>query len=539
MWRRTDFLERTSRILTLTALAIAIVAAIAAPLLAISWSHQPFPGFLMEETLVVNEMGGSNWPGRARGIDYPQRLTRLGGRPVTTEAEYDAVASSLSVGQAVSIFTLSPDGRSRLFPAVQLITFPVADLIRLFWVPYLVGLAYAAIGLWIYQVKGMSRPGRALAFFCFAASLSCTLFFDAASSHVVSALWLAALALLGGTLISLGLRFPVESQPVAQRPWLLAVPYGVSIFLAGWGFVALHAADPWAYIPNRYAVYLFTVIAAVFFLAMMVLRARRIESPTVRRQARIVLLGSVLAFAPIAIWFLGTISGPWFTLDVALFLPPLIIFPISVAIAIFRYRLLEVDNLVNRAVLYGAVTAILAGVISVSISLTQRFFLNVTGEKSDIAVIITTLIVVSAFEPIKTRVRAFVDKHLKEAPDKTEELQKFGAEVRSFVEVTEPYQIVWRLLEAAARGLQAQSGVLSLISNGELQPLCTVGRWNGEAWMAVPLEWAGERYGVLALGPRQDGTRYTRRECEVLEQVAHQVAGAVYVSWTFHRSENP
>lgn len=534
MWRRTDFLERTSRVMTLTAMAFAIVALIVTPLLAIAWSHQPFPGFLMEETLVVNEMGGEGWTGRAAGIDYPQRLTRLGGHPVTTEAEVDAVLSSLSVGQAVSIFTLSPEGKTRLFPAVRLFTFPVVDLIRLFWVPYLVGLAYAAIGIWIYQLKGMSRPGRALAFFCFATSLSCTLFFDAASSHVVSALWLAALALLGGTLISLGLRFPVEWPPVVQRPWLLAVPYGVSMALAAWGFVALHAANPWAYIPNRYAVYLFTVVAAVFFLTIMVLRARRIESATVRRQARIVLLGSILAFAPIGIWFLGTISGPWFTLDVALFLPPLIIFPFSVAIAIFRYRLLEVDDLVNRAVLYGVVTAILAGVISVSISLTQRFFLNVTGEKSDIAVIITTLIVVSAFEPIKGRVRAFVDKRLKEAPDTTEELQEFGTNVRSYIEISDPDQIVWRLLEEAAHSLQAQSGVLSLVTDGELQPICTVGRWSGEAWMAVPLEWAGERYGVLALGPRQDGTQYTRRECDVLEQVARQVAGAVYVSRAFH-----
>ena len=63
-----------------------------------------------------------------------------------------------------------------------------------------------------------------------------------------------------------------------------------------------------------------------------------------------------------------------------------------------------------------------------------------------------------------------------------------------------------------------------------MQRAYTYGRWQGEAWMTVPLEWQGERYGLLSLGPRQTHEPYTRQECQVLQQVANQVAGAVHLA---------
>ena len=68
-------------------------------------------------------------------------------------------------------------------------------------------------------------------------------------------------------------------------------------------------------------------------------------------------------------------------------------------------------------------TAILAGAISVTMGLLQKFFLATTGEDSNLAAVITTLIVVSTFEPIKAWVRGLVDRTLKEPPDTTKDLR--------------------------------------------------------------------------------------------------------------------
>jgi hypothetical protein len=401
-------------------------------------------------------------------------------------------------------------------------------MVRLFWLPFAAGLAYLAIGVWVYRVGGRTRPGRALAFFCFNVSIACSLLFDISTTHAATAFWTVAAAQLGGALLSLAMRFPEEWRAVERQPWLLGVPYALSIILAVWGVWALNAADPWAYIPAWGAAYRYAALGALVFIVVMLYRATTSRSAMTRRQARIVLMGSAFAFMPIIVWFLAPLFGVSLSFSTTIFLPTLVIFPLSVAIAIFRYRLLEVDTLVNRTVFYGTLTAILAGIASGSITLLQKTFVAFTGEKSDIAFVVATLILVSAFEPIKARMRLLVDRRFKEPSDTTHDLRAFGHDVHCFLEMSDPGQIAHRLLEEAARGLQAQSGAVSLRADGQLRTIHTLGRWQGEAWMSVPLTWGEQRYGLLLLGPRSSGEPYSRQEGELLAQVAIDVSQAIH-----------
>ena len=61
---KRDILERMSWWLTLAACLTALLACVVAPLLAISWSKRPFPGFMVEPTLVVNSSNGEGWSGQ-------------------------------------------------------------------------------------------------------------------------------------------------------------------------------------------------------------------------------------------------------------------------------------------------------------------------------------------------------------------------------------------------------------------------------------------------------------------------------------------
>ena len=529
----SDSLERLSRLLTLFASLMALLACVIAPVLAISWSKRPFPGFMVESTLVVNDTGGEGWTGRLAGLDFGQHVVRVGGQVVTTPAEFDAALANFALHDRISVFTRLPDGTERLHPAVPLVSFLRQDMARLFWLPFAAGLAYLAIGVWVYRVGGRTRPGRALAFFCFNVSIACSLLFDSSTTHFGTVVWAVAVAQLGGGLISLALRFPQEWQAVTRRPWLLGVPYGISIFLAGWGLWAIsNTADPWAYISAWGAAYRYAALGVLVFVALMLYHALTGESPVIRRQARIVLMGGALAFMPIAIWFLAPLFGVSPSFSTTMFLPTLVVFPIAVAIAIFRYRLLEVDTIVNRTVFYGTLTAILAGIASGSITLLQKTFVAFTGEKSDVAFVIATLILVSAFEPIKARMRMLVDRRFKEQPDHTSELRAFGHDVGCFLEMGDPQQITRRLLEEAVRGLRAQSGAVSLRIAGQLRTIHTVGRWQGEARMAVPLEWDGQRFGLVLLGPRMGAEPYTLQEGELLARVAGPVARAIGRAWS-------
>jgi hypothetical protein len=225
------------------------------------------------------------------------------------------------------------------------------------------------------------------------------------------------------------------------------------------------------------------------FLSVTLYRAITGRSAVVRRQARVVLLGGLLAFVPIAAWFAATAFGVRFPLDAPMLLPALILFPLSTAIAVFRYRLLEVDHVVNRAILYGTLMAVLAGLYSISVMICQRLFVAVTGETSDAAIVVTTLIVASAFTPVKDRLARFLSTRIRDTPDSTLALQSFSREVNAYLEMSDAALLARRFLAEAAAALRAESGAVSLVVDGRLQSAGTTGRWKGEAWIVLPLEW--------------------------------------------------
>jgi hypothetical protein len=87
--------------------------------------------------------------------------------------------------------------------------------------------------------------------------------------------------------------------------------------------------------------------------------------------------------------------------------------PIAAAIAITRYRLYNIDNLINRALVYIPLTGILGGLYAAGVALFQRIFVTVTGDKSDAAIVLATLVLASLFTPIKNSLQTFVDKRYK------------------------------------------------------------------------------------------------------------------------------
>ncbi len=530
MARNGDVLERISRLVTLIAFGLATLGVIMGPMLALSWANRPFPGFLMNHTLVATDQDGVGWSGRAAGVELGQLVTRFGGSAVGSDQQYQAILSRLAVGDSVAISTQLREGGEKFFPTVRLIDFPVRDLFRLFWMPYLMGLAYLSIGVWIYRARGSTRPGRALAFFCFATATTMSLYFDMFSTHVGTPVWSVAIASLGGSLLSLAMRFPQEARLVRRFPAILAVPYLISLGLGAWAAILLYdQSQPWQYLDVRDVCYRYTGISGLLFLGTMLYRAFRSEEPVVRRQARIVLLGSAISFSPLLIWLTTPLIGIRLHFEPALYMPSLVIFPFSVAIAIFRYRLLQMDAIFNRTILWGTMTAVLAGVVSVSITILQKIFESFTGERSDVAVVLTSLILVSVFTPIKTRLQTLLDRTLRDSPDHIRALRDFGGAINSYVQMSDAQLMTRKLLDEAATGMSAKSGAINMMNNGRLETVYTYGDWRGEAWVASPLEYGGQRFGLLLLGPRQESRPYTREEFATLQETVDAVAHALAV----------
>lgn len=93
--------------------------------------------------------------------------------------------------------------------------------------------------------------------------------------------------------------------------------------------------------------------------------------------------------------------------------------PVAIAIGIMRYRLYEIDTLVNRTLVYLPLVGILGGLYAAGVTLLQRLFLSFTGDTSDAAVVLTTLIVAGTFTPVRKSLEAAVDRVFKPGRDGT------------------------------------------------------------------------------------------------------------------------
>ena len=105
--------------------------------------------------------------------------------------------------------------------------------------------------------------------------------------------------------------------------------------------------------------------------------------------------------------------------------------PISIGIAILRYRLYEIDTLINRTLVYGSLTVTLVALYFGGIVVLQRVFVGLTGEKSTLAVVASTLVIAALFNPMRRRIQSFIDRRFYRSKyDARKTLEAFSAKLR-------------------------------------------------------------------------------------------------------------
>jgi hypothetical protein len=328
----------------------------------------------------------------------------------------------------------------------------------LFQVSYLVGVEYATYAL-------VTRPG--------------VLPLGTLVSWLTAWIWAPGLGLI---LVFLPLLFP-NGRPPSRRWWLVAWLGGLSIGLIavsvlllvwlqeeggtadappGWLLVLLQAGSP------------LMLLAGLLALISLYLRFRR-ASGDERQQIKWFASAAALTLIWIT-WILlakqrlivqdGVLEGI-VALSVLVVVPFSI--PVATAIAIFRYRLYDIDRIVNRAIVYAALTislafAYLGGVISL-----QYAFHIITGGESQVAVVASTLAIAALFDPLRRRIQTFVDRRFyRRKYDAQKTLAAFSARLRDETD------------------LDALSGELVAVIRGTMQPTSVAlwlrpqdGAWNG------------------------------------------------------------
>ncbi len=278
----------------------------------------------------------------------------------------------------------------------------------------------------------LARPGSSLPGAVYIASISQSL------------IGLPALALAATLLILLFPDGRVSDRSFWFVPW---VAVGGSVALALWMATEPVSFERYPSISNAFrvggvpgnALWMLgnagaVVLFIIFAVTVLSLFVRRANAGVEQRQqikwfayAATAVLVCVI-FSPLIAWELPLWAG--FLVGVV----GLSGIPVAVGIAILRYRLYDIDVIINRTLVYGALTTLLAAVYFGGVTATQAIYRTLTGQEQQpqLAIVISTLVIAALFMPLRRRIQSFIDRRFyRRKYDARKTLEAFSAKLRN------------------------------------------------------------------------------------------------------------
>jgi hypothetical protein len=228
--------------------------------------------------------------------------------------------------------------------------------------------------------------------------------------------------------------FPSGSPP--SRWWwaFLAVVWGSGVLEY---FKAFPTSPGFAFLPERLDALagptnvVFQFCLGVQFLAL--LASWRRSGPVERLQLKWVVYGVTLAAATAL-----AVEVVFANLVPVLYLPgtfvlslAVVLIPAGMGVAMLRYRLYDIDLVINRTIVYGALTASLVLLYVGGVVGLQYVFRLVAGGGSQLAVVASTLLIAALFNPLRRRIQAFIDRRFyRRKYDARKTLEAFGGTLR-------------------------------------------------------------------------------------------------------------
>ncbi len=460
---------------------------------------------------------------------------------VNALADLSQPAPQTTFGQAI-IYTILRDGKKLDIP-ITLSQYPLGAIWAKDWGAIFVAIALQLTMGYVFFKRPDEPIARAM-FLAAAAMVSATTWsIGLTIPDVVGKVgfWLYAVSSTGmyalvwvGALHSI-LLFPTPWTPLTRRRWIVPALY-IAPYLA-FALVTLLIPAPNALVAQQHLGQTIGFVQTVYGLAAIVaaLRSFRAAHDAVSR-AQVKWVGTGFVFAFFCAFTLGMLP------EIVLGYPLIswsilaltgLIFPIALAVAILRYRLFDIDVILNRTLVYGTLTASTIGIYVFSVGYIGTLFQD--QDRSLLAFLATGLVAV-IFQPLRERLQRVVNRMMYgERDDPYAVLSRLGKRLEATLA---PEAVLPTIVETVAQTLKLSCAAIALkeengfkiVAVSPAQPQTSVLPIQAQsaAGEILPLTYQGEVVGRFIFSPRAPNEPFTVAERRLLEDIAHQAGVAVH-----------
>jgi hypothetical protein len=303
------------------------------------------------------------------------------------------------------------------------------------WICLATGFLFLLLGVTeYYSVYGVARPGSVpfpvgIAWlgnwlWMPAVGLFATyLFLLFPEGSLLSRRWRPLAWLSGAVIVVLSLGFGLALGPVAILPGKIRNPFALEGL--PWLSDAANVGFP---------LLALCILASVVSLMLRYRRSRGEEREQIKWIAFAASVVGVLFLIGMVISFIyGSEPPSWTRLLDGVTAMSYTGVPIAVGFAVLKYRLYDIDVIINRTLVYGTLTALLALVYFGGVAATQAVFRALTGqeEQSQFAIVVSTLLIAALFNPLRHRIQAVIDRRFyRKKYDARKTLETFSARLR-------------------------------------------------------------------------------------------------------------
>ncbi|HLX59421.1 MAG TPA: hypothetical protein VKR83_20575 [Ktedonobacteraceae bacterium] len=318
-----------------------------------------------------------------------------------------------------------------------------AALLTIFWA--IIVAIWCGVGFLIFWRRSDDWLALLAAFFLviFGITASANTFNALALASPLLALPLSLVSFLGDiSLLLFFLLFP-NGRLVPRWMGLILLLGIIGQFLSDFPSITSPFNENWP----TWLVYLPLFVQFGVIVFSQIYRYRRVSTPIQRQQTKWIVLGVTAAagiltglFA-ISFPYINSVHSNALVAQIfgnIVFPVSFLLIPLSIGFSILRYRLYDIDVLINRTLVYGSLTALLALLYFGLIVALQALFQGVFHQNNAVAIVVSTLVIAALFQPLRRRLQAIIDRRFyRRKYDAARTVATFSATLRNEVDLTQ------------------------------------------------------------------------------------------------------